>query len=295
MAAILGIILLGGCGKKDDLPPPPIPLKTLKGRFIPRYLNAPTEFQDDIKLAKRNRFLQHIANDLNNKLALPVNVNVALGACRDRNSYYNSKTHTITLCYEMLRDIDSVDFGSDTSDNLNEQTYCILSVVYHEVGHALTDILGLHRQASIEDMSDRFSTWLMTVSSRSDRAKYYAQYFNIIASRGEEGVLHDRHLLNRQRRYNALCLVYGSNVKKYSSLVDDDLLPKERADGCSAEWQGVDQYWREALKDYLKKDLRISFRRNYRFQNEAAADTQQKQANPNLSAGEISPERVNEP
>ncbi len=295
MAALLGIILMGGCGKKDELPLPPIPPKTLKGRFIPRYLNATTEFQDDIKLAKRNRFLQHIANDLNNKLALPVNVNVDLGTCRDRNSFYNSKTRTITLCYEMLRDIDSVDFGSDMSGYFNAQTYCILSVVYHEVGHALTDILKLHRQASVEDMSDRFSTWLMTVSSRSDRAKYYAQYFNIVASRGEEGALHDTHLLNRQRRYNTLCLVYGSNVKKYSSLVDGDLLPTERADSCSAEWQGVDQYWREALKDYLKKDLRISFRRNYRFLNEAAADILPKQANPNVAAGEISPERVNEP
>lgn len=282
--ALLGVILLSsGCGEKpNQLKNESLKVKTtLKGRFISRYAKASSEFQDYEKLAKRNKFLRRITDDLNSKFTLPVNVTIALGACQDSNSYYNPRTRTITLCYELLRDIDSADFTGESSENIEAATYCILSVVYHEVGHALIDILGLHRQASVEDMADRFSTWLMTISSKSDRARYYAQYFDHIDAKGSKVSLHDSHLLNQQRRYNIVCLIYGSNAMKYRSFVGDDHLPRERAESCPAEWQGADEYWRRELKDYLKKGLHISFYRKYRFQNEVTGNTVQGQEGSN--------------
>jgi len=288
----IGIIFLTQCRREQSyLRKNDNGEESRRGAFIPKYLKATAEFQDFEKLAKRHKFLKNITDDLNGKLALPRNITVALGPLRDTNAFYDNRTRTITLSYEILQEIDSIDFEGGQPEQMEAATCTILSVVYHEVGHALMDILGLHRQANVEDMADRFSTWLMTVSSRSDRAKYFTQYLNSRDVMYNETSLHDPHLLNKQRRYTTLCLVYGSNAKKYRHMVGGDLLPDERAKTCPAEWEGVDRYWKEELKGYLKDNLRISFRRKYRFERETNGNQSNERAGSEAKTREVTPER----
>jgi hypothetical protein len=66
-----------------------------------------------------------------------------------------------------------------------------------------------------------------------DTYEYYARVnnvpFNITSSSS----------IFPQRKYNILCIAYGSDNKLFQDFVDNGLLPKSRADTCTDEYQQV--------------------------------------------------------
>jgi hypothetical protein len=49
---------------------------------------------------------------------------------------------------------------------------------------------------------------------------------------GEPQAYFDEHALDRQRAYNVVCLVYGSDPTNVTDLADETKLPKDRRDSC---------------------------------------------------------------
>jgi Putative metallopeptidase len=47
----------------------------------------------------------------------------------------------------------------------------------------------------------------------------------------------DTHGLSIQRAYDIACLIYGSNPKRFESVLEFTQLPKQRSQGCQAEYQ----------------------------------------------------------
>jgi len=62
----------------------------------------------------------------------------------------------------------------------------------------------------------------------------------------------DEHLLQEQRFYNSLCMLYGSNPDKYMMIVDKGYLPKERAARCPTEYQRTVDSWQSLLEPWRK-------------------------------------------
>ena len=62
----------------------------------------------------------------------------------------------------------------------------------------------------------------------------------------------DEHLLQEQRFYNSLCMIYGSNTSKYENIVTEGYLPKERAVRCQTEYQRTVESWISLLEPWRK-------------------------------------------
>ncbi len=62
----------------------------------------------------------------------------------------------------------------------------------------------------------------------------------------------DEHSLNLQRVYNMECWIYGSNPEANGDLVANGQLPEDRAAGCPAEWQQLDEAWSTLLEPHWK-------------------------------------------
>lgn len=58
----------------------------------------------------------------------------------------------------------------------------------------------------------------------------------------------DEHSLDKQRFFNLVCWVYGSNPEKHEDLVGDDFLPEARAQRCPGEYQQIDRSWSRLLQ-----------------------------------------------
>ena len=87
------------------------------------------------------------------------------------------------------------------------------------------------------------------------RAVYAAaDAFAIESKQGDnrERSLADEHLLQEQRFYNSLCMIYGSDPKKHQTIVDKGYLPKERAARCQGEYQRAVNSWIKLLEPWRK-------------------------------------------
>jgi hypothetical protein len=130
-------------------------------------------------------------------------------------------------------------------------------VFLHEIGHALIDTYKLPIMGNEEDAADRCSAYINLEELGDDgvRAVFAAaDAFSIESKQGapKDRNMADEHLLQEQRFYNSLCMIYGSNPSKYDYVVTDGYLPKERAVRCKAEYQKTVESWVNLLGPWRK-------------------------------------------
>ena len=61
-------------------------------------------------------------------------------------------------------------------------------------------------------------------------------------------------MLNEQRFYSIVCMVYGSDPKKYSNLPKDAGMPAERAEQCQDDHDRQLKAWQTLLAPHMKKE-----------------------------------------
>jgi hypothetical protein len=137
----------------------------------------------------------------------------------------------------------------------------VLFALVHEVGHMLIAEMGLPVLGREEDaadafatitglkMGDAFSTRVLIASARgwflSDRRN---QKENI------QMAFYDEHGLDRQRAYNIVCLMVGSDPEKFDRLAEMTQLPPERRDTCQGDYSNASWSWNKALEPHLRKE-----------------------------------------
>lgn len=94
-------------------------------------------------------------------------------------------------------------------------------VFYHEVTHALIDVLRLPTTGREEDAADDFAT-VITTEILADDAPALAAALSLYlqATKGQSSSYWDEHSLNEQRFFRIVCLLYGSNPNEYASLAE---------------------------------------------------------------------------
>jgi hypothetical protein len=65
----------------------------------------------------------------------------------------------------------------------------------------------------------------------------------------------DMHGLPAQRYYNLLCIAYGADAKAFARVVDEGLLPQERARDCGREYSGVAHAFSRLIAPHLDQEL----------------------------------------
>lgn len=229
-----------------------------KGAF--KYLYAPVSNPANTQRqsqAQRARVLETVSTMLNVQLAIPVDVTIALTECGVANAFYDPETRQISMCYELLDHFYTVFAPHMKSEvELQRSVYgATVFVFFHELGHALINVLDLPAVGREEDAADQLSTVILTNGGEEGQTAVIngANSFILGEQSGDMQRLPfwDEHSLGPQRFFNLLCWVYGHDPDKYNYLVNQNL-PQERAVRCPAEYAQIAKSWYRLLAPYMK-------------------------------------------
>lgn len=231
------------------------------GDFIVEHLGVQNARYKGIdKQIKDNKTLEKAANDLNQSLVLPFDIFLRTKDCGgDVNAFYDPNDHSVTVCYELMEHFyrNFRKAGSAEQEAYNKMFDAVRFAFLHEIGHALIDAYKLPITGNEEDAADRASSYinLEELGESGVRAIMAAADAFAIESKDRtpnDSSLADEHLLQEQRFYNSLCMIYGSNTSKYEYILTEGYLPKERAVRCPSEYERTVQSWSELLKPWRK-------------------------------------------
>ena len=121
-----------------------------------------------------------------------------------------------------------------------------LFVLYHEIAHLLVDQLNLPVLGREEDAADNMATWtLLSKRTReadqalADAAKGWVLSGVAYDSGGVESDYAAAHTLDKQRAYQIVCLMVGSDDKAFQPIANDYALDRDRRDTCYFDYELV--------------------------------------------------------
>ncbi|HUF03064.1 MAG TPA: DUF4344 domain-containing metallopeptidase [Aridibacter sp.] len=208
---------------------------------------------------KQARVLEKAADKLNRTLILPHDIKLRTKDCGTVNAFYDPRDKSITFCYELMAHLYNL-FRSDGASEreANEQMGKAVNFIFlHELGHALIDSYELPITANEEDAADRCSSFICIEEMGDEGVGWVvaaAEAFYIQSKNrqiGKEG-LADEHLLDEQRFFTSLCMIYGSDPNKYAHFVSRGLLPDARARRCPTEYAKTAKAWEQLLEPWRK-------------------------------------------
>jgi hypothetical protein len=231
-----------------------------EGDFLVEHLDVTTPRYVEIdKQVKDEKLLEKAAAKLNQALVLPRNITLRTQDCNQVNAFYDPNDSSVTMCYELMEHFYKTFRGAGDGESVayDKMFDAVRFVFLHEIGHALIDTYKLPVTGNEEDSADRLSSYVNLKELGEDGVKAVfaaADAFNIEARIRTSGQrdLADEHLLQEQRFYNSLCMIYGSNMTKYSKIVTEGYLPKERAVRCPSEYQRTVEAWTNLLAPWRK-------------------------------------------
>jgi hypothetical protein len=236
-------------GKKED-----------KGDFIVEHLEVKnTRFNELDQKIKKEKLLEKAADELNRALSLPADIYLRSKDCGEPNAEFDPKTQAITVCYELMEHFSTLykAEGMKPEDADKKMFDAVRFAFLHEVGHALIYNFDLPVTGNEEDAADRCSSYINIEELGDAGVKAVlaaADAFRIESKQATatKRDLADEHLLQEQRFYNSLCMIYGSDSAKYEYFVTDGYLPKERAARCPNEYQRTVDSWTNLLQPWRK-------------------------------------------
>ena len=236
----------------EQLPSPTAPFT--ENNIIIQYEDASDSYHTQIKEwleLNEHKVINPVA--ITDYLVLPYeNIPVSFSMCGEENAFYYPATSSITMCYELaahyLNEFRNI---HEDSDHLSASVFGALHWVFlHEMGHALIDIYDIPITGKEEDSADQFATHMVLQEEMGldTLLSMVYLYGSSESSSLEWGV----HSSDKQRYYNILCTVYGSDPVEFEFLVEDGILPERRAVYCPDEYDKTISSWTRLLADYIR-------------------------------------------
>lgn len=204
-----------------------------------------------LKLKEWN-YLEAIAEAVETGFRLPKPLNLVGRPCGEPNAFYVADEKSIFICYELvdliLRQADKAK-GPDRRKKLPEESRMLLAfgavtfVMFHEMGHALIDILDLPITGREEDVADQIATFLSLYDLKDEEDHEFAfwtvvggsWFFDTLSGQRLHSNLAAEHSLDGQRVINVACWTYGSDPRRYAGLVPWFKGASDRLLRCEAE------------------------------------------------------------
>lgn len=141
---------------------------------------------------------------------------------------------------------------SDPIDNYVEAN--LISIFYHELGHALIDIMDLPVFGQEEGAADTASILMIDAFYDNNSAVDIARdaafgFLDEADTSGDTPAWWDVHGPDQQRYYNLVCLFYGADPDARAGLADELELPEDRADSCEEEFDLAVSSWCPVTED----------------------------------------------
>lgn len=208
------------------------------------------------KIFKESRLFEEVANELNNIFILPQDIEIVLRECGKTDAFYNSENHQIVMCYELIEELSSSFSGVTESEEELDSViiHSTLFIFYHEVGHALVDVLNLPTTGKEEDAVDQLSSLILIEAGGESAVLDGADWFFLRSeeTKIDELALADEHALDKQRFYNLVCWVYGKDPTKNTYLIEEGYIGWERAERCPQEYSQIFNSWERLTEPYTK-------------------------------------------
>jgi hypothetical protein len=122
----------------------------------------------------------------------------------------------------------------------------MLFVLLHELGHTLITEMGLPVLGREEDAADSFASAAMLGMKNdfSERVLTEAARGWFLSDRRDQAenaplAYFDEHSLSRQRAYQVVCYMVGSDPEKFGQLAEETQMPEARQETCQGDFSNA--------------------------------------------------------
>lgn len=219
---------------------------------------------------RENRALERIRAYLS-PFRLPRTLTLKTESCDGvANAWYSDGT--VQVCYEYITEAIRNAPKETTSEGVTSEAAIIgpiVEVFLHEIAHALFELLHIPVLGREEDAADRLAAYvLLQMGTEEARqliigvAYMYAQEAKQQSAKLQDFA--DSHGLPAQRFFNLLCMAYGGHPKLFADVVEKQVLPKQRAEGCEDEYRQTVFAFETLIVPHMHKAKRARVRKKIR-------------------------------
>lgn len=195
-------------------------------------------------------------------LRLPRVLRVRTMTCGQPNAYYVPREWAINLCYEYYEHMEAIAPGNAPAPQGYTREEVVvggfIDAIFHELGHALFDILDIPVFGREEDAADQLSAFLMLQFGKDvARTTIKGAAYTYLVSKNPRTrtAFADEHGTAGQRFFNYVCLAYGGEPDAFREYADKGILPKTRAEGCAREYQVVRRAFAKTIYPHIDVEL----------------------------------------
>lgn len=235
-----------------------------KGKFVLQFEVPRDPQQKEImNNLKHDLSFHQIVAKLNSSLELPKDITVLFREDHE-GPYFDNEINAVVMTYGFILETEEAFNSIQYAQTPHELHDAIMGATefafYHELGHALIQVLHIPILGKEEDAVDNLATIMLNefTENGSSAVIYAADLFDIEdmarSKIGEEDYW-DEHSMDAQRFYSVICMLYGSDTKEFSFLIEDLEIPKDRADLCEIDYQRIMESWLMVLGPYIKQPV----------------------------------------
>jgi hypothetical protein len=209
---------------------------------------------------RKRQVLEELAMFLS-PLRLPRVLRIRTKSCGVVNAFYDRSEWAISLCYEFYEHLEQIAPQTKSPQGFTRDEVIVggfIDAIFHELGHALFDILQVPVFGREEDAADQLSAFLMLQFGQDvARTTIQGAAFTYLNNRNPRSRAEyaDEHGTDAQRFFNYLCLAYGGEPDAFRDFVDNGVLPKARANGCAREHQVVKKAFAKTILPHIDQQL----------------------------------------
>src|SRR5712672_311055 len=137
----------------------------------------------------------------------------------------------------------------------------MLFVGFHEMGYALADQFHLPTLGRAEDAADSFATIALLDAGSEFSINMLVQAARglFLSNRrdrkqGEELDFSDAHGLDKQRAFQIICLMVGSDKEQFKELAEWVRMPQDRRRRCANDYEDAKYAWHSLLESHRHAD-----------------------------------------
>ena len=228
-------------------------------RVLYQYFRQNSDAKIVIDQLRKEGVMDNMVKELNSIFKLPYDVLIRFKQSDTANAWYSPETRSIDFTSAFIIEFyDNFAKYYKGDELIHKVTNVVIFFLFHEIGHALTDIYQLSVKGPEEDVVDDFAIYLLsggdaiTQEAVLDGANMFYEYGKRTEDLTVKSLeLWDEHSLDQQRFYNILCMMYGSNPEKYSYLISPKLLPQNMTNRCLGDYEKIMRSWHNDLSQYM--------------------------------------------
>lgn len=206
----------------------------------------------------KNRVIDEAVDLINREIHIEEELHILVG--EGEFVHYDPQTREVKIPYDFAIEVRERFAGEYEEDWELYAGDALEHTLYHEIGHALVDLLSIPVLGKEEDAVDDFGI-IMLILAREDgdeRAVSAAELFFMEGEEIEEFTdedLMDEHSLDDQRGFKSLCLVYGSDPEKYEDIAKDLEMDEDRRLMCEETFERQTFNWLTLLRPHLRDGI----------------------------------------